>query len=330
MANRIRIRLVLSTQLLVDILQRVTLLQAVVVERNLLTYYRLPTSSTASQTFLNSNDTNSYYVMQCPFRPTLTIPKPREMPICVIVGRFSETGPSYSTYPAKQQKLNTRVDYGLSRSQARSKTKHKPKRMIKVVKVKSSSLQHPPPVTIRRPTANPTYHRSKSTNTLRRSKPLRSELDNERTILKPIRVAQDYEEDFLLDEPMSSSEEEEEKEEKAAASNSKEKHSNVTHPLRGGAAAEMSKEESNYSPLKYLGVKDAIEVLKIQNPGKNAPFGDTEKFFADQKNYTKGVQTKAYHNIYHRDESFNDHIFYDDVQQHGNYDHHQKVFDGAS
>lgn len=322
------LKFAVTTQIVLDILQRIILLQAVVVDRNLLTYYRLPTTYKAAQSLLNSSDI-SYYVMQCPFQATLTIPRPHEMPICTIVGRFTESNP-YNRQKNRysKRKLNTRVDYDLT-PPARSKTKHKAKRMLKLVKIKPSQ----PQVAVRRPHPN-----NPLPKTAKHSKPKgRSEADQKRTILKPIRVTEDYDDDnadFLFDDPSLSSEEEVSETKDSTLlyheRHQKEKSGNSNVTKSNGpknAATEMSKEESNYSPLRYLGVKDAIDVLKTQSPAQKSPFGDTEKFFADQKNYTKGVQTKAYHNIYHRDETFNDHIFYDDVEQHGNFDHHQKALD---
>lgn len=48
------------------------------------------------------------------------------------------------------------------------------------------------------------------------------------------------------------------------------------------------------------------------------------KLSADHRKSKKGHSTKGYQHIYHRDESYNDHIFYDELKEDGKFDNRVK------
>jgi len=44
------------------------------------------------------------------------------------------------------------------------------------------------------------------------------------------------------------------------------------------------------------------------------------KLSADHQKFNRGSRSKGYQHMYHRDESYNDHIFYDELKLDGKFD----------
>ena len=279
------------------------IIQAIIVERNLHSYYRLPTS-----TIKTSNSSEDFYILQCPFKSSLNIPSPKDMPICMIVGRHSENQEKEKELiKAKpRSQLNTQVDYRYVKP---------PIKVIKVVKMRMGkpyvmylkpvktnegfkTEQYKSPIPMKLPIQNPSnivnqttmvytvpiIHKLQVNNdSLALSTTLKEAQKLTQVIKKPTSQPDDY-----IDDP-------------------------------------VDEEDTQHGPLKYLGVQDALKQLKLQQAPPHNPVAANEtvykleKFFNDLKNFQKGYRTKGYQNMYHRDELYQDHIFYDDLQQMGNY-----------
>ncbi|XP_017056887.1 uncharacterized protein LOC108098486 [Drosophila ficusphila] len=65
------------------------------------------------------------------------------------------------------------------------------------------------------------------------------------------------------------------------------------------------KKEEVVSPLQYLGLPHKRQKLL--------------KLSADHRKFKRGSSSKGHHHMYHRDESYNDHIFYDELEDDGKY-----------
>lgn len=81
------------------------------------------------------------------------------------------------------------------------------------------------------------------------------------------------------------------------------KTSDITTPIDG--AASLAKLEVVTSPLQFLGRTHKRQKLL--------------KLSADHRKSKWGTSSKALQHMYHRDESYNDHIFYDELQEDGEF-----------
>ncbi|XP_065371495.1 uncharacterized protein LOC135963520 [Calliphora vicina] len=288
------------------------IIQAIIVERNLHSYYRLPTT-----TVKTSNDSEEYYILQCPFKSSLNIPKPQDMPICVIVGRHSDDEDKQKELVKAKPRttLNTQVDYRYL----------KPPKLVKLVKIK-----HGKPYTMfLKPIAKKefTYKRPKteikeqySATNIKLYLPNHKMLLNQSTVLYPVPLVQK----LLTNDSMALS-----------SINEPQKLTQTLKPptdLEADFVDDPLDEDDTQasSPLKYLAVPDVLKQLQstqqLPRPtATNRSVYQAEKFFADLKDSKKGFRTKGYQNMYHRDEIYQDHIFYDDLQQMGNYRIKQKL-----
>ncbi|KAM7362712.1 uncharacterized protein ACRADG_013282 [Cochliomyia hominivorax] len=291
------------------------LIQAIIVERNLHSYYRLPTT-----TVKTSNDTEDFYILQCPFKSSLNIPKPQEMPVCIIVGRHSENeARQKDLIKAKpMSSLNTQVDYRYL----------KPPKIVKVVKVQKHAkpysvmlkpLKHLAESFSKRPKTE-IKEQIKATNIKVFLPNPKMTTPNHSTVLYPVPIVhKTIANDSLA---LSSTNESQKLRQKVKPPAKEVSDDFVDDP--------MDEDDVEVSPLKYLGVQDALKKLQLtqQSPrpfSSNDSVYKAEKFFADLKDYKKGFRTKGYQNMYHRDEIYQDHIFYDDLQQSGNYRIKQKL-----
>lgn len=292
-------------------------IQAIIVERNLHSYYRLPTT-----TIKTSNDTEDYYILQCPFKSSLNIPKPQEMPICIIVGRHSDNEEKQKELMKAKPvtKLNTQVDYRYLKSP----------NLIKLVKVDRKGK---PYTMLLKPIKKPEMYYKRPKTEIReqiKATNIKVFLPNTKmsynqssTILYPIPIVHKM---FVND---------------SLALSSTHEPQRLTQTLKPPPEPEDSNDFEDdpmdeddvpvVSPLKYLTVPDTLKKLQqTQNlPRPMIAHNNTEykaeKFFADLKDYKKGFRSKGYQNMYHRDEIFQDHIFYDDLQQMGNYNIKEKL-----
>ncbi|XP_023295629.2 uncharacterized protein LOC111678490 [Lucilia cuprina] len=300
------------SSLLVLIILLDFIIQAIIVERNLHSYYRLPTT-----TVKTSNDSEEYYILQCPFKSSLNIPKPQDMPVCIIVGRHSENEEKQKELIKAKPRtnLNTQVDYRYL----------KPPKLLKVVTMKNGKpyTMYLKPInkkleTYKRPKTE-IKEMYKATN-IKLLLPNPRMLLNQSTILYPVPMVQK----MLINDSVALS-----------STNEPQKLTQTLQPPPSEMETDfvddpLDEEDTQASLLKYLGVQDTLKQLqlsqKLPRPkATNQTVFKGEKFFADLKNYKKGYRTKGYQNMYHRDEIYQDHIFYDDLQQMGNYRIKEKV-----
>lgn len=78
-------------QLVLSLLQHLSATPAIVVERNMFAYYKLPLKlldTDAKQT--DKSISNLYYVLQCPPKLDDSIPKPKDMQSCTVVDQYKD------------------------------------------------------------------------------------------------------------------------------------------------------------------------------------------------------------------------------------------------
>lgn len=288
-------------------------IQAVMVERNVYAYYRLPTNVIKS-----SNFSQTFYVLQCPYPTAYSIPKPSEMSICAIVGRYQE--------------LIKQKDHNIDDNERKKgmqqfppfiiTIKPKRKKLLKVVTIKKMVK---PQIHLMRPTQlrenveefkpRRRHHESLHDQQIQISK------------LRPIKILDGMTEP--IKELMNASTD-------YPIKHSDEHHRDDDHYQDDGDNERIDNSEEldfvdipeDTSPLRFLTARNALSKLKLEKPADIFPddsYGNSEKFFAELNDFGRGYHTKGYHNIYHRDEILNDHIIYDDLQQNGNYKHKQKI-----
>lgn len=288
------------------------IIQAIIVERNLHSYYRLPTT-----TVKTSNDSEDYYILQCPFKSSLNIPKPQEMPICMIVGRHirNEEKQKDLIKAKPRTTLNTQVDYRYL----------KPPNLVKLVKIKNGK----PYTMILKPiNQKETFYKRpkteikesfKATNIKFILSPPKMAL-NKSTILYSVPLIQKIQINDSL---------------ALSSTHEPQKLTQILEPPSTTMDTDFvddppDEEDTQPGSLKYLGVQNALKKLQHTQPAPhplatNQTEYKSEKFFANLKDFNKGYRTKGFQNMYHRDEIYQDHIFYDDLQQMGNYQIKQKL-----
>ncbi|KAL7730067.1 hypothetical protein ACLKA6_009350 [Drosophila palustris] len=78
-------------QLVLGLLQHLSATPAIVVERNMFAYYKLPLRSLDMETkHTDKSLSNLYYVLQCPPKLDDSIPKPRDMQTCTVVDQYKD------------------------------------------------------------------------------------------------------------------------------------------------------------------------------------------------------------------------------------------------
>ncbi|KAH8420724.1 hypothetical protein KR222_003136 [Zaprionus bogoriensis] len=79
-------------------------------------------------------------------------------------------------------------------------------------------------------------------------------------------------------------------------------------------------------PSAYAATKSPHdEATPLQHLGQPHHKQKLLKLSADHRKSSKGSSTKGYQHMYHRDESYNDHIFYDELKLDGKFDHRGKT-----
>ncbi|TMW50181.1 hypothetical protein DOY81_004740 [Sarcophaga bullata] len=261
------------------------IIQAIIVERNLHSYYRLPTS-----TIKTSNSSEDFYILQCPFKSSLNIPTPKDMPICMIVGRHSENlEKEKELIKAKpRSQLNTQVDYRYLKP---------PIKVIKVVKIRMGK----PYVMYLKPVKNNENFKSPiPIKLLIQNSP---KAVNQTTMVYPVPIVHKLQ---VNNDSLALS----------TTINEAQKLTQVIKPTSQPddfIDDPFDEEDTQHGPLKYLGVQDVLKQLKLKQAPPHNPAA------VNESNFQKGYRTKGYQNMYHRDELYQDHIFYDDLQQMGNY-----------
>lgn len=278
------------------------IIQAIIVERNLHSYYRLPTS-----TIKTSNSTEDFYILQCPFKSSLNIPPPKDMPVCIIVGRHTESHDKEKQLikARPRSQLNTQVDYRYLKP---------PMKLIKVVKIKMGKpyAMYLKPVNDNGSLKKEQYKSTIPIKLLIQNPP---KIMNQSTVVYSVPIVNKL--PVVNDSLALSSTTEVQKLKQVIKPTQQPDDDFIDDPV--------DDEDTQHGPLKYLGVQDTLKQLKLKqappyNPANsNETEYNSEKFVNDLKNYKKGFRTKGYQNMYHRDEIYQDHIFYDDLQQMGNY-----------
>ncbi|XP_030374330.1 uncharacterized protein LOC115623914 [Scaptodrosophila lebanonensis] len=81
-------------QLVLGLLQHLTVATAIVVERNMFAYYKVPLHmldmDSVGHTNTNDTSTSLYFILQCPPKLNDTIPKPKDMQTCNVVDQYNE------------------------------------------------------------------------------------------------------------------------------------------------------------------------------------------------------------------------------------------------
>uniref|UniRef100_A0A1A9WGW6 Uncharacterized protein n=1 Tax=Glossina brevipalpis TaxID=37001 RepID=A0A1A9WGW6_9MUSC len=290
--------------------------QAVMVERNVYAYYRLPTSIIET-----SNFSQTFYVLQCPYLTGYSIPRPLEMAVCAIVGRYQEVIKQKNNNSHRNERKNMQQFQPIMIT---IQPKKKKKQILKIIKIKKIKPQiqlmrqfpkskqikeHNDEMKPRRRQQEPLHDQQIQISNLR---PIKMRDRMNETIKEFVNISTetpangtvDYQ-DHYPDDPGWDNE---------RSDNSEE--------------LDFVDVQEDTSPLRFLSVKNALSELKLKKPADILPddsYGNSEKFFAEINDFGRGFHTKGYHNMYHRDEILNDHIIYDDLHQTGNYKHKQKL-----
>nr|XP_014089498.1 uncharacterized protein LOC106617049 [Bactrocera oleae] len=319
---------IINANLILIILRELVMVRAIIVERNQHAYYKLPIRP--------MEYSQEYHILQCPFQNTTAIPTPENMEICVIVNAYREDVKNVTIARTAKTPLHTKVKYQMTR-----RYRENPKRLRKIRKI------HPYMIVIR-----PIRMRAETSCALiakslaqQQSPSYQEHLgivkkDNSRTLEHKIALdGQNPTDQRMLDTklghvfakvtPIAENASEEEnteandrrKEDEDAIKNdevSSKELSDEEYPDYDTRMLDNKSVPEN-SVLRYLGAQAAIKKLSQKYKTDKPPGEHTEKFFKESNNYQAGEKVQGFQNYYHRDEIFNDHIFYDDLQQHGHY-----------
>ncbi|XP_054747893.1 uncharacterized protein LOC129253504 [Anastrepha obliqua] len=331
---------IITGRIIITFLQELAIVRAIIVERNLHAYYKLPAKPTQSIP-------QEYHILQCPYQNTTTIPAPENMEVCVIVNNYREEMKNATT----KSPLHTKIKYQMSR-----KYRGNPKRMTKRLKmppymiivrpVRTRAESNCPYAKLQRLSQFPYYAEHlkivKKDNSraveqqraaLQNLKPPDQKLagtrENQNILAKVIPITENIEETLEgkdeqskeTNKAINQGEAAMESDEADAKSESDEEYADYD------TYKKTSTEDKIIMPtdsvLKYLGTKEAIETLSKHFRDRamvgKVPKGNVEKYFGEHKDYKQGEKVHGFQNYYHRDEIFNDHIFYDDLQQQGHY-----------
>ncbi|CAD6991754.1 uncharacterized protein LOC110118979 [Ceratitis capitata] len=330
----------ITAKLFIIFLREFAVVRSIIVERNLHAYYKLPTKPAPLASI-----SKEYHILQCPFQNISVIPTPEKMEICTIVNTYREERDNGTTSRTIKNPLHTKVKYQMPR---RHKEKHK--KLSKSRKTRPYMIVLKPirmgtgrscayTKALRQPQSS--YHTEhfgivKKDNS--RTLPVHdtiSPLEHKATDQKLLETSQtnvlakltpiteNFEEN-TRDNDEEASEEQKDEQDDLIVSNSNQTSDEDYSGRTGDVENEEDREAPKDSVLKYLGAKSAIEKLskRLSNSrsvGRMLPGEQAEKFFAEHNDFQRGEKVKGFQNYYHRDEIFNDHIFYDDLQQHGHY-----------
>ncbi|XP_075145229.1 uncharacterized protein LOC142220143 [Haematobia irritans] len=305
-------------EILVNVIQQLVIVQSIIVERNLYSYYRLPISAVR-----RNNGNQEFFILQCPFKSSLNIPKPEEMEVCKIIDKYKN-----STRDMEKSEEDMAQEF--NKTTTRFKADHrvlKPPKEVKWFKLKMR--KKPYKVYIKPYKVKHYYNRPKTeikeqfkaTNVrlyLDRPKPL---VTTKFTLTRqPIHIEDSLSLSSSLKPKIVN---------QTTNKPSKELSMSNETDYDDDYDSDIDSEEINSekpTALKFLGTKDVLsklqQALSKDRPAhpKNASVDKSQKFFVESNKYKKGYKTKGYQNMYHRDEIYQDHIFYDDLQQKGNYD----------
>ncbi|XP_029406186.2 uncharacterized protein LOC115066180 [Bactrocera dorsalis] len=319
---------IITANLVLTILRELVMVRAIIVERNLHAYYKLPVRPT--------DYSQEYHILQCPFQNTTAIPTPENMEICVIVNAYREEVKN-TTIPRKiKTPLHTKVKYQMTRRYRKN-----PKGLKKIRKIRPYMIVIRP-VRMRTETScalvakalaqqqAPSYRehlgivKKDNSRTLEHKRGLeRQKLTDQRMLdtklahvfAKVTPITANATEAENIDPNEDRKEDEDVKENYEVSSKEyldEEYHDYDTH-------IPENKNVPENSVLRYLGAQAAIKKLSQRHKTDQPPSENAEKFFEESNNYQAGEKLQGFQNYYHRDEIFNDHIFYDDLQQHGHY-----------
>ncbi|XP_017482406.1 PREDICTED: uncharacterized protein LOC108371366 [Rhagoletis zephyria] len=332
---------IIKIRIIFTLLQELAIARGIIVERNLHAYYKLPIKP-AQYTI-----PQEYHILQCPYQNTSAIPTPENMDICVIINSYREEMKNATTTHTTKSPLHTKVKYQMPRKYrdvpmqlTKRPNTHpymiviRPMRMgtesncryakrlrlkplpyyvehLGIVKKDNcrTLVQQSPLQSVKPPDQRTASARGRL-NIVAKVKPITEHVEeNVGEIVE--KVADNSAVDSKAEASMDS-------EEAKSQSESEEEYADY-----GGHNKTFAKESilaPKTSVLKYLGTKDAIEKLsKLHSRDRTLPMEGTERYFAEHNDLQRGEKAHGFQNYYHRDEIFNDHIFYDDLQQQGEY-----------
>ncbi|XP_011184139.1 uncharacterized protein LOC105213187 [Zeugodacus cucurbitae] len=323
--------IIIIATIILTILQELVMVRAIIVERNLHAYYKLPVNP--------EEYSQEYHILQCPYRNTTAIPTPENMDICVIVNAYREKVKNATTTArTKKTPLHTKVKYQMTR-----RYRENPKRFGKIRKIRPYMIVIRPVrmktesscVLVAKALAQqqqqaPSYHehlgivKKDNSRTLDHRTALNNQNPTDQRMVdtklthvfaKVTPITENANEEENTDEEDSKKEDAVAKEsnEMSSPKSSYEEFTDYDTRVLG------EKNLPGNSVLRYLGAQAAIRKLG-QRHAKDQPTNEhAERFFEESNNYQGGEKLQGFQNYYHRDEIFNDHIFYDDLQQHGHY-----------
>ncbi|XP_039947949.1 uncharacterized protein LOC120766473 [Bactrocera tryoni] len=319
---------IITANIVLTILRELVMVRAIIVERNLHAYYKLPVRP--------MEYSQDYHILQCPFQNTTAIPTPENMEICVIVNAYKEEVKNATMARTLKTPLHTKVKYHVTRRYRKN-----PKRLKKIRKI-SPYMIVIRPVRMRAETScalvakalaqqqAPSYSehlgivKKDNSRSFEHEKTLEGQKLTDQRMLdtklahvfaKVTPITENTTEEGNLDAN------EDRKENKDAMENdevSSKELSDEEYPDYDTRMPENKNVPEN-SVLRYLGAQAAIKKLSQKYKADQAPSEHAEKSFEESNNYQAGEKLQGFQNYYHRDEIFNDHIFYDDLQQHGHY-----------
>ncbi|XP_019893996.1 uncharacterized protein LOC101896301 [Musca domestica] len=340
-------KLWIALRIWIGIMQQLGVVQSIIVERNLHSYYRLPISAVR-----RTNMTQEYYILQCPFKSSLQIPKPKDMDICTIAGRYKdeEKDKGEKIKPVVELTGSTAKKNGHSKAEHRNLKAPKEVKWIKIKKRKPKKIV----MLVKKPPKTKEYYKRPKTEITEQYKAtnVRLYLDHPASaseakitvngkavqvhdsqasgssMMKPKMLPKPLQKPRISTDKSMEKEYRDNSQPQQKQTNSKQMDMDFIDD-DSSESQERDKEDrrsSPNSPLKYLATKNVLKKLQLPHKGKpNRPLDKSEKFYAQSKKYKKGFKTKGYQNMYHRDEIYQDHIYYDDLQERGKYDIYKKA-----
>lgn len=321
--------IIIKANIILTLFRELAMVRAIIVERNLHAYYKLPVRP--------AEFSQDYHILQCPYQNTTAIPTPENMEICVIVNAYREEVKNATTLEITKNPINTKVKYRMTR-----RYRENPNRFGNIRKIRPYMIVIRP-VRMRTTTGcalvakalsqqqAPSYQehlgvvKKDNSRSLEHNRALMSQKPKDQRMLdtklahvfaKVTPITENVTEEENTDEKDGKKEDKDtmKNDEISSKELSDENYTDYDTRMLGG------KNLPENSVLRYLGAQAAIKKLSQRHTKDQPPGEHTEKFFKESTNYRGGEKVQGFQNYYHRDEIFNDHIFYDDLQQHGRYD----------
>ncbi|XP_067618183.1 uncharacterized protein [Eurosta solidaginis] len=327
----ISIKLSVTTIRLIAILQELTILNAIIVEHNLYSYYKLPGKP--------EQVPREFHILQFPYHNTTDTPTLSNMENYSIVNSNQK---NYTNTQITKSALNTSVKY-----QVPTKSRGMSDRLTKIVSLcpyiivrsdfvskcfYANDVWKNPSPTVENLSVVEKNNESRnleSRTPLQNQKPLKKNVQatDKHVLAKIVPITQNKNGEVVCDGTSTVEEQMESAEAKSMNIDDENFAGHNTKSVEYAASAD--KRMPIKSVLKYLGSEKPIKRYN-KKYFKSQPLRTSgEKYYDEQTNYQRGEKLHGFQNYYHRDEIYNDFIFYDDLQQNGHYVNRSRQLDNV-